>query len=84
MREPGTETTEEFEVSEALENSELIGDSEARFERWDETDSADCTHRYYEEDVDKLEQWDEFTRQTAASKLTVCRYCGFIPSSRRY
>lgn len=83
MREPGTETTEDFDLDEALENSERIGDPQTKFERWEKTDRADCTHQYYEEDVPVLEQWDEFTKRTSANELTVCRRCGYIPEPRR-
>jgi hypothetical protein len=84
MREPGNETTEDFDTSAAIEQSPRINDSRSKFERWDDTDSDACRHDYYEEDVAVLDQWDNFARRTTASKLTVCRKCGFIPGSRRY
>lgn len=85
MTRGGDETTEpEDEVSDLVDQSELIGDDRTEFDRWDETDSDDCYHKYADRKVTYLKKWDDFSVKTTAETLSVCRKCGFVPEKRRY
>lgn len=85
MRDEGKVTTElGMSVESAVEQSERINDDRTEFERWEDTDSDSCAHKYADRRVEYLKQWDKFTARTSAKTLSVCRRCGFIPKNSRY
>jgi len=86
MARNGEESTEmdDIDVEGAINQSDRIDDDRTEFERWEDTDSSKCRHKYADRKVEYLKQWDKFTIQTTASTLSVCRKCGFFPGNPRY
>lgn len=86
MTRNGEESTEidGMDLETAINQSDRIDDDRTEFERWEDTDSSECGHKYADREVEYLKQWDKFTIQTSASTLSVCRKCGFIPENPRY